>query len=276
VTIVGVAERTFVGNLSGGVPPAIWLTLGAANRIYPYLGPFERSSEAGVYVVGRLQSDTSLEAARAELSSRMAAGTVLFGPAGPEVTTEDAMVGAAIGAVMGLVLLLACVNVANLLLASATTRRLEIGARLALGASRGRIVRQLLSEGLLLGGVAGALGLLLTMWLLPLARLAAVPATIDVGPDVRVYAFVVLVSLVSGAAAGLAPARYGTRGDLASSLQAWNIHTTAPPPVRRLRGLLVGTQAAASVLLLALTALLMRTIDMRRCSLATAARPSAS
>ena len=121
---------------------------------------------------------------------------------------------------IGLVLLLACVNVANLLLASAISRQREIGVRLALGASRGRIGRQLLTESLSLGLVGGASGLCFTIWLVPLlAAVAHAPVSVDLAPDMRVYLFLGLVSVVAGFGAGLAPARHAIRDDLMSPLK---------------------------------------------------------
>ena len=131
--------------------------------------------------------------------------------------------------VVGLVVLLACVNVANLQLASALARRREIGVRLALGAARGRIIRQLVTESLALGLAAGAIALLLTIWLGPaLAAIVRLPVTVDMTPDVRVYLFLSLVSIAAGIGAGLAPARHGTRGDLLTPLKG-------DGPARRIR-----------------------------------------
>src|SRR5262249_55234181 len=153
---------------------------------------------------------------------------------------------------IGLVLLLACVNVANLQLAGALSRRREIGLRLALGAGRGRIVRQLLTESLTLGLAAGALGYLLTIWMLPVLGAAlGAPVTEDIAPDFRVYAFLVCVSIVAGLGAGLAPARHGTGGDLVTPLKGGDSRGDSSRP-GRLRAVLIGAQAAASIVLLVL------------------------
>jgi predicted permease len=159
---------------------------------------------------------------------------------------------------VGLVVLLACVNVANLQLASALARRREIGVRLALGAARARIIRQLVTESLALGLVAGAIAFFLTIWLGPvLAAVVRLPVTVDMTPDVRVYLFLSLVSIAAGIGAGLAPARHGTRGDLLTPLKGDGPSAGSVRP-SRMRSALIGVQAAASLVLVVLAALLAR------------------
>ena len=162
---------------------------------------------------------------------------------------------------VGAVVLLACANVTNLLLASAASRRREIGTRLAIGASRGRIVRQMLTESLLLGLFGGALGLVIAIQILPsFAALVQIPPAFDVSPDFAVYGFVAMVAIAVGLIAGLAPARYGRGGDVLSALNTDQHAAPRPMPRGFLRSLLIGGQAAVSIVLLVLAALLTRAL----------------
>jgi putative ABC transport system permease protein len=167
-------------------------------------------------VVGRVKPGVSLDRARAELAAMTHDGRV------PVITPlSEVIVGKARNQLMmllgaaGLVLLAACANVANLLLARTAARAKEIGIRAALGAGRARIVRQLLTESILLALVGGLVGLAIAVWaarLLVHLAAAQIPRAWEIGLDWRVFTFLLAVSVATGIGFGLAPALAATRG----------------------------------------------------------------
>jgi predicted permease len=268
VTVVGVAERRFTGITDE--PPALWLSF-ASDRALDESEPLSRSNYTTIAVVARLSGRATIAQAEGQLTALAAAlgreSTDQYRTTGAKLLSANerpgkkglALVVGLLLTAVGLVVLLACVNVANLQLASAFARQREIGVRLALGASKGRIVRQLVTESIVLGWAAGAMGLAFAIWLGPvLARAIGIPITFDLAPDVRVFAFLVFVSCVAGIGAGLAPARYGARGDLLTPLKGDGPRVGPSGRSSRLRGALIGVQAAASLVLLVIASLAMR------------------
>jgi len=266
-TIVGIAEPGFA------VPQnrTMWIPLTAYGAVYGF-SPEQRAPESGVQVFGRLLPDASLPEAESQLSG------VASGLSGDVTGTNGALrvrldphvglgrmpssdvvaISAFVMAVIGLVLLLACANAGTVLTATAIAREREMGVRAALGASRGRIVRQLVTESLALGTVSAGIGLLLASWAIPtIGRMIEAPPGTHLGPDIHVYVFLAVVTLVTGVAAGLAPAWHARGVDLLSALKGEGAASNRLMP-RRLRAMLVGTQAAISVLLIVLAALFVR------------------
>jgi predicted permease len=173
--------------------------------------------------------------------------------------------------VVALVLLIACANLANLLLARAASRSAEISVRLAVGAGRWRLMRQLLTESLLLAALGGAVGILFALWgdsaLLALTDIDTgfLPAGVDLRLNWRVLAFTLSVSLLTGALVGLAPAWRATRPDLATALKQSRRTTGA---VSRLSNGLIVAQVALSLLLLVGAGLFIRTLyNLQRANL---------
>jgi predicted permease len=272
-TVVGVAEQGFRGTTD--TPPSLWAPLASYHLAAGGLA-IDRSPSVRVQVLGRLRQGPARAQAEALLSGVAAGiGAEQFDAAGQRFThirfaaadrrinrSESAAIALvfsiAIVAIL-LIVLVACVNVAQLLLASAVARQRELGVRLALGASRGRLRRQLLTESVALGIISGAIGLMLTIWLVPiLAKALHAPAAIDFSPDPAVYLFLMSVSILAGVGAGLIPARRTLRHEVTVSLQGSGTRTDGTPRPQRVRGMLIGLQAAVSLVLLVMAALLTR------------------
>jgi len=235
-TVIGVAARGFFGTEIIAAPE-LWFPMAMQAEIEVGYNWLDKRAVETIFLQGRLKPGVSVAQAQAALNS-IASQLESEYPGINEgkrvsVSSPGFMSGSMRGAVLGFtgilmvvvafVLLLACINLANLLLARATTRRREIAVRLALGASRLRLVWQLMAESMLLAVGSGALGLLLAYWLVNLAVALKppidVPLMIDLHLDYRVFIFTCLISLATGVLFGLLPALQATKVDLLTALK---------------------------------------------------------
>jgi putative ABC transport system permease protein len=277
-TVVGITPPEFSGP--EGTPNRVWLPIASLPSLRPndpYLASLlDRWQDCCVNVTGRLTEDATRAEARAELQvlSQRFRGSVGQDPrnvliGGTQFLSGRNAKGAALAIIavlftgITLLLLIACANVGNLLLDRAAARMAEIGVRLSIGASRSRIVRQLLTEGLVLASVAAAAGLALATWLPPfvLDRVANQPAPFDIAPDALVIGYAVALAVLTCVACSLAPALHVTRVDVASALK------DGTPALRSrfpLRTVLLATQVAVTVVLLTSAGLLLRGVAQAR------------
>ncbi len=271
-TVVGVAPRGFTGLLAGFTPD-FWTPMSMHAALGPGLDLAERHQH-WLIAVGRLKPGIAPGQARADLavlgrqlSAAYEADRDLMPAALPVELVPSFMrgvLGAVSGvlmAVVGLVLLIACANLANLLLARAAHRRRELAIRAALGASRGRLIRQTLTESVLIAAVAGLLGLLLAAWATPALlalKPASIPLEVNVAPDARVLVFTLVVSLLTGIVFGLAPALQQSGLPQAAALKDGSPQGGSSRS--RLRNGLVVTEVTACTVLLVGAALCVRSL----------------
>ncbi len=253
-TIVGVMPADF--KLPTG--EEVWVSAGWM------LGGTPRRNAGWYEVVARLKPGVTVGQAQAEMNLIQARIAQQFpeagvGPRTKVVPLREEWVGSAqrpllvLSGAVGLILLIACGNVANLMLARAASRRKEITLRLVLGARRWRVVRQLLTESVLLASLGGVGGVLLAHWGVNLF-IAASPAGIarlaDVAVDGRALAFTAIAAVLTGLVFGSAPAWQGSRTDVNESLKGDGRSASAGISAGRIRGLLVATEVALAMVLL--------------------------
>jgi predicted permease len=290
-TIVGVLDDTFTGMVPM-LAPEIWVPVRFAEEVEPAginevvpsptgSSRIDRRGQRWLFAKARLSRDTSVDQARAaidlvaarlrtehpqtnkdrKITVRPVADTRLH----PEADRMLAWVVAGTMLAVGLVLVIACANVAGMLLARAAARQREIAIRLAVGASRGRLVRQLLTESLILGALGAGVGVLLASWLTRLLSTFQLPIpmalSINLQLDARVLGFTAGVALLTGVLAGLAPALRATRANLVWDLKGDNAGGRLGGGRWTMRDVLVVGQMAVTIVLLVTAGLLVRSLS---------------
>lgn len=274
-TIVGIAPPDFHGT-SAGLTLDLYVPLAMQPQVVDGGGRLDKRYDHWLQALARVKPGVTLEQAQAEVDAIAAAlrkeypNSHIAAQVAPLWRSPEGgarVLGQVLFVLSGvafLVLLIACANIANLLLAQAVARRREIAVRLSLGASRARLLRQLLTESLalgLLGGLAGVyLASLCSGLILFFAPPTDLPIGLDVGLDARTLAFTFALSLLTALLFGLVPAIQTARADLAPTLKAEGVAIGRGAGRGLLRGGLVVTQVALSLVLLVAAGLLIRSV----------------
>ena len=275
-TVIGIARPGFAGTEP--VPSAFWIPLTMDEAMEPGQHRLANDNMSWLAMIGRTRPGVTMAEVRADLdviaqrinqhfSGRTIALSIHAARffSSPEEREYLIPVSSVILTAFALVLLIACANVSNLLLARASVRQKEIALRVSLGAGRWRLVRQLLTESLLLSLAGGVLGSLVAFWSFEhlmhfvTSHLPAdfPPLAINVAPDLRVLLYSLLLTLFTGIVFGLAPALQSTRPDLNSSMKGEGAGS-GKRSGRFLLKLLVGSQVAVCMVLLLAAGLLLR------------------
>lgn len=281
-TVIGVAPRGFRGT-ELFFAPDLWVPMMMATHLESYSNWLHTRNDQNIWVLGRMKPgltrqrvQAGLDAVAAQLAAehpRLNEGLRFEltppGLAGSMLRKGTIAFLAALSALTGMVLVIACTNLANLMLARGTDQRKETAVRLALGAGRSHLVRQFLTESLVLSVMGGALGFLITVWTVSALSRWRAPMDftfqVNLEVDGTVALFTFAASLSATLLFGLAPALQSTRPDLVPALK----NDTALARLRRfeLRDLLIGAQVAISILLLVASTLavhsLRRSLELR-------------
>lgn len=277
-TVIGIARPGFTGTEP--IPSAFWVPLTMQEALEPGQDRLSNDNMSWLAMLGRTRPGVTIEEVRANLgviagridqrhpgrTTSLAIHTATFfsSPVERQLLIPVASV---VLAAFALVLLIACANVTNLLLARASVRQKEIALRLSLGAGRWRLVRQSLTESLLLSLTGGALGSIIAFWsFIRVTRFVVnhlphdfPPFAVNVAPNMHVLAYALLLTLFTGIAFGLAPALRSSRLDLNSSMKADGMPSgSGKRSGRFLLNTLVGSQVAVCMVLLLAAGLLLR------------------
>ncbi|HEY0872442.1 MAG TPA: ABC transporter permease [Vicinamibacterales bacterium] len=287
-TVVGVADESFHGMVPM-LQPEMWLPMAWVEEVEPagmqHAVPsptgntrLERRGQRWMFIKARLRDGETRASAEANLkvimaqlaaehpktNEKRAVAVVENVRLHPQADAMMKPIAAGLMLGVGLVLLVACANVANMLLARASGRQKEIGIRLAIGASRGRLVRQLLTESVVLSLLGAGAGILLARLLIELVEAIPLPVPVPIAltlqVDSRVLLFTIAISAIAGLIAGLAPALKATKPNLATELKGDRPSVSAGRRRWTLRDGLVAAQTAVTLVLLVTAALLTRSI----------------
>jgi predicted permease len=279
-TIIGVVPAAFHGTMSGLICD-FWAPVSMTGEVANF-GSLDNRWDRWLHTQARLQPGVDLEHAQAVVdafaarlekaypdSNRLIRLRVLpFAKAPYGAQPVFGVVLSILMAVSAGVLLIVAANVANLLLARATARQKEIAIRLAMGAGRGRLVRQLLAESLVLAALGGILGVLIAYWAVDLLKVwmphTYLPVGITVGVDAQTLGFTVLLTLATGVVFGLVPAVQASKPDLNSALKEGGRGSGAAAAHHRLRSLLVIAEVALSLVLLVGAGLCIKSVQRAR------------
>ena len=281
-TIVGVAPPQFVGAAVGRAP-ALWVPMALQQEVRPPTAGLRRSLGSAdlltargprwLSAVGRLKPGSDLaqtpagldvvarrlQAAYPDTNATRAFNAVALGE-GPGVRASSRPLLRLLGVSVLLVLLIACANVASLLLARSVSRRREVAVRMAVGAGHSRLVRQWLTESVLLSLLGGLGGVVLANWGAPLLHIAGIPETVNLGMNARVLGFAFAVAASSGILFGLAPVLQTLQTNTISALRDEGGAVASGRLASRLRRAFVVFQVAVSLMLLVGAGLFLRTL----------------